>query len=156
QGTQATGNFTLKAVREVCTHFVHPPELEGTIGNYHYQARSEADVWPLFFLHMLAAIGNLAAGGQGRVWRLTAAGETFLNSSYPMQVGIMLAIWWHRMDWIMAWPVEGLSRGLPFGFRRIVRDGLLTLKPANFVPFEQVADDLIAGTGLTWPSIDQT
>src|SRR5690606_18505128 len=101
-------------------------------------------------------IGKLAAGGQARAWRLTAAGEIFLNSSPPMQVGTMLAIWWHRMDWIMAWPVEGLSRGLPLGFRRIVRDGLLTLKTGQFTPFEQVADDLIAGTGLTWPSLDQT
>jgi hypothetical protein len=65
-GTQSTGNLQLKAVREVCAQFTDPPKLERTIGDYHYQVRSEADVRPLFYLHMLAATGGLAAGGQAR------------------------------------------------------------------------------------------
>ena len=65
-GTRSTGNLQLKAVREVCAQFTDPPKLECTIGDYHYRIRSEADVWPLFYLHMLAATGGLAAGGQAR------------------------------------------------------------------------------------------
>lgn len=155
-GTQSTGNLQLKAVREVCAQFTDPPKLERTIGDYHYQVRSEADVWPLFYLHMLAATGGLAAGGQARAWKLIPAGEAFLNSSGPMQVGIVLSIWWYLVDWRIAYPVEGLSRGLPPDFRETVLACLLEVETSKIVSFEQFADDLIVRTGLTWPSVDQT
>ncbi|NIO70893.1 MAG: hypothetical protein GTN71_18125, partial [Anaerolineae bacterium] len=93
-GTQSTGNLPLKAVREVTAHFVHPPQLESTIGDRTRRVRSEDDVWPLYFLHTLAYVGGLLEGGPSRRWRLTPDGEKFLTASSPIQVWILFAFWW--------------------------------------------------------------
>jgi len=58
-GTQSTGNLQLKAVREICAQFVNPSLLDEKIGNKVYKLRSEDQVWPLFFLHMIANTGGL-------------------------------------------------------------------------------------------------
>ncbi len=85
-GTQSTGNFPLKAVREMTARFVHPPPLETTTGDRTYRIRSAADVWPLYFLHILAQVGELLEGGPARRWRLTSFGEMFLTTPPLVQV----------------------------------------------------------------------
>jgi hypothetical protein len=155
-GTQSTGNLQLKAVREVCAQFTNPLKLEGAIGDYHYQIRSEADVWPLFYLHRLAVTGGLVTGGQARTWRLTSAGDEFLNYSTPVQLVVILSIWWYLENWTIAFPFEGLSHGLPRDFRKAILARLLELKVGRSVLYERFADDLILSTGLTWSSADQT
>lgn len=74
-GTQATGNLPLKAIREVTAHFVHPPALDSTTGEHTYHLKSEDDVWPLLFVHLLANYGSLLEGGQAWRWRLTQEGN---------------------------------------------------------------------------------
>jgi len=155
-GTQSTGNLQLKAVREVCAQFVNPPVLDEKIGDRVFKLRTEDDVWPLFYLHMLAGTGSLASGGQARVWRLTPVGEDYLNLPAPFQLGMLLFIWWHLEDWRIAFPVEGLSRGLPPDFKKSALACLLQLEIGKSVSYEQFADDLIVTTGFTWPSVDQT
>jgi hypothetical protein len=61
-GTQSTGNLPLKAVREITARFVDPPKLEEQVGTYTFRVRSEADLWPLYYLHILADVGGLAKG----------------------------------------------------------------------------------------------
>ena len=97
-GTQSTGNLPLKAVREVTARFVHPPQLETTIGDHTRRLRSEDDVWPLSFLHTLAHVGGLLEGGPSRRWRLTPAGTKFLTASPPVQVWMKFTIWWEKSD----------------------------------------------------------
>ncbi len=155
-GTQSTGNLQLKAVREVCAQFVDPPILDEKIGSRVFKLRSEEHVWPLFFLHRIAATGGLTIGGQARVWRLTQAGEVFLELPAPVQLGVMLAVWWDQEDWTIAWPVSGLSEGLPHDFKKETLARLLELKVGKSISFEQFADELIVFTRLTWSSIDQT
>ena len=155
-GTQSTGNLKLKDVREVCAQFVKPPELDEKIGNKVYKLRSEEDVFWLFYLHMLANTGGLVTGGQARIWRLTPAGEVFLELPVPVQLGYMFSIWWYEEDWRIAFPVSGLDRGLPPDFRKITLARLLELKVGKSVPYEHFADELIVMTRLTWPSEDQT
>jgi hypothetical protein len=155
-GTQSTGNLKLKDVREVCAQFVSPPVLDEKIGDKVFKLRSEEDVFWLFFLHMLANTDGLATGGQARTWRLTPAGETFLDLPAPVQLGVLLSIWWHEEDWRIAFPVSGLDRGLPPDFRKITLARLLDLKADKLVSYEQFADELIVMTRLTWPSEDQT
>ena len=58
-GTQSTGNLPLKAVHEICARFVNPPKLEDTLGEHVYRVRSETEVWPLLFRHVLASVGGL-------------------------------------------------------------------------------------------------
>lgn len=155
-GTQSTGNLPLKAVRGICAQFVHPPKLDEKIGDRLYKLRSEEDVWPLFYLHMLANTGGLVSGGQARAWRLTPGGEAYLSFSTPIQLGFMLSIWWHLEDWRIAFPVSGLSQGLPGNFNKIALARLLDLPTGKSTPFGTFADPLIKETHMTWPSIDQT
>ena len=127
-GTQSTGNLPLKAVREICARFVNPPVLDEKIGDKVYKLRSEDDVWQLFFLHTLANTGGLVAGGQARIWKLTSSGEAFLGALPPLQLGFMLDVWWHYEDWRIAFPVSGLSQGLPVNFRPIILKRVVVTK----------------------------
>ena len=155
-GTQSTGNLPLKAVREICGQFVSPPVLDEKIGDKVFKLRSEEDVWQLFYLHMLANTGGLVTGGQTRTWKLTSSGEAFLNALPPLQLGFMLDVWWHYEDWRIAFPVEGLSQGLPVNFREIILKRLLELPVGRSIAYEPFADQLIKETRFTWPSEDQT
>ena len=154
-GTQFTGNLPLKAVREICANFVNPPALDEKIGNKVYKLRSEEDIWQLFYLHMLANTGGLVTGGQARIWKLTSSGDAFLNALPPFQLGFMLDVWWHYEDWRIAFPVSGLERGLPLGFKEIVLKRLLELPVGKSIDFEPFADKLIKEMRFTWQSPDQ-
>lgn len=155
-GTQSTGNLPLKAVREICAKFASPPVLDEKLGDKVYKLRSENNVWPLFFLHMLANTGGLVTGGQARTWKVTPSGVAFLNAAAPLQLGFMLDVWWHYEDWRIAFPVSGLSGGLPSDFNKITLKRLLELPVEKSVSYEPFADQLIKETRFTWPSIDQT
>lgn len=153
-GTQSTGNLTLKAVREVTARFVHPPKLDITIGDRTYRLRSEYDVWSLYFLHVLAQVGGLLYGGPTQRWRLTPDGALFLTGSPSAQVWMLLAFWWERVNWLIAYPVEGMGESLPPRFQEITLNHLLSLPVDARTPFEPFADGLISETGLKWTAPD--
>ena len=155
-GTQSTGNFPLKAIREVTACFVNPPVLDTIIGDHTYKLRSEDDVWPLQFLHMLAFFGGLLDGGLSRRWRLTEIGAKFLGAIPPIQVWLMLATWWEQTDWIMAYPFVGMGDGLPPHFQQITLSHLLSLPVDRWIPFAPFADELIEKGELTWTSQDKS
>jgi Plasmid pRiA4b ORF-3-like protein len=154
-GTPSTGNLPLRAVREICAKFVNPPVLDNKIGDKVYKLRSEDEIWQLFYLHMLANTGGLATGGQARTWKLTSSGNDFLNAAPPLQLGFMLDVWWHHEDWRIAFPVSGLSRGLPGDFAEITLKCLRELPVGKWVAYGSFADRLIQETYLTWQSSDQ-
>jgi len=156
RGTASTGNLTLKAVREVTSRFVHPPQLDHTIGDHTYRLRSEDDVWPLVFLHTLAYMSGLLVGGPSQRWELTSGGAAFLNAPPPAQVWIMLLTWWKQVNWTIAFPFAGLGEDLPPHFREITLAQLLSLPVGTPIPFEPFADRLIQDTGLTWGATDLT
>ncbi len=155
-GTQSTGNLPLKAVREVTACFVHPPELDTTIGDRTFRLRSEDDVWPLYFLHTLAQVGGLLEGGRARRWRLTPDGARFLAASPPIQVWILFTFWWERVNWLIAYPFEGMGESLPPRFEEITLAHLLSLPAETRIPFEPFADRLIQETGLKWTAPNMT
>jgi len=154
-GTQSTGNLPLKVVRDVCAQFVNPSVLDERIGDKVYKLRSEEDVFGLFYLHMLANTGGLVTGGQARSWRLTSSGEAFLSAASPLQLGFMLDVWWNYEDWRIAFPVSGLSQGLPVSFRKVILRRLLELPAGEAIAYEPFADELIKESLFTWPSQDQ-
>jgi hypothetical protein len=149
-GTQASGNLPLKAIREVTAGFVHPPVLDSTIGEHTHHLRSEDDVWPLLFIHLLANYGSLLEGGRSRRWLMTNEGERFLEYPPGTQIAFLTSIWWKKMDWVIAFPYEGLSKGLPPRFKDTTRIYLQELPVETRIPVDEFADELIARTGLTW------
>ena len=154
-GTQATGNFPLKAVREICARFVDPPTLDRVFGDKVFRLRSEDEVWPLYFRHVLASVGGWAAGGAGRRWRLTPLGENFLTTPAPLQVWLMLATWWTQVNWAIASPVDIQGGEFPPHYRELTLDHLLDLPPGEPVPFAPFAGRLLEEVGLVWPIEDQ-
>jgi hypothetical protein len=154
-GTQSTGNLPLKAVREICVGFVHPPKLEENVGGHVYKVRSEDDVWPLLFVHQLAFHSGMVTGGQARIWKVTDEGQHFTQLPAPVQVFVMFVVWW-AMDWTIAFPVSGLADGLPENFQPVVFTCLRELPVGENAPFEPFADRVIEQSGLTWPSKDQS
>jgi hypothetical protein len=155
-GTQSTGNMPLKAVREVTARFVNPPELETTIGHHTYKLRSEAHLWPLYFLHILAEVGSLLAIAPARRWQLTTQGEEFLGVGPLYQVSFLLTVWWYEVNWLVAYPFEGMGDALPPFFEGVTLDRLRSLSMGTRLSFEEFADGLIEKTRLTWTAPDST
>jgi hypothetical protein len=154
-GTQSTGNLPLKAVHEICARFADPPKLEEAIGEYVYHIRSESEVWPLYFRHVLASVGRLVTGGLGRRWKLTPLGERFLAAPAPLQVWLLLTTWWMQTNWVIAAPFGYDDGYLPAGFRMRTLTHLLGLSvdtPTSLVSF---ADRLIEANRLIWPVENQ-
>jgi hypothetical protein len=149
-GTQSTGNLPLKPAQEISAGFVDPPIWKFELGNYVSHVRSSADIWAIYFLQVLAEVGELVAGGLGRRLRLTRAGAEFMAAPPALQVWYLLAVWWTQVNWLIAFPYEGAGDQLPFQFNKVVGEALLSL-PADgerlVAPF---ADQLIEHGELKW------
>ena len=149
-GTSSTGNMPLKAVREVAPLLSKPPQLEIEIGERKYQRRSEQDVWPLYFLHILVEVGRLIQTGCSRRWKLTTEGEQFLEMEPDIQLAFTLVVWWHRVNWLVAYPFEGMGEDLPYGFSITALEQLRSLPTGMEISFSDYADELIESTDLVW------
>lgn len=154
-GTQSTGNLPLKAVKEITAHFVDPPKLEETLGEHVYKVHSESEVWPLYFLHFLAAAGGLIADNLARHWELTQMGEKFLDKPAQFQVWFLCVTWWTQVNWEIASPISYDDGYLPAGFTNLVYKHLLEIPTADAVLFEPFADRIIKEAGLVWPIQNQ-
>jgi len=150
-GTRSTGNMPLKAVREVTARFVNPPELDQHIGDRVYRLRSEAEVRPLYFLHILAEVGGFLQLAPAQRWQVTAAGTKFLSLDPLLQVSCLLDVWWRGVNWLVVCPFGGLGDSLPDHFERTTLRYLRSLPVGKQIEFEDFADKLIEKTGLTWP-----
>ncbi|MCZ7554187.1 MAG: hypothetical protein B6D39_00105 [Anaerolineae bacterium UTCFX2] len=148
-GTQSTGNFPLKAVHEICAQFIDPPKLEDN-REYKYRVRSETEVWPLHFRHILAAVGGLVTGGLSRRWKLTRLGEHFLVAPSPLQVWLLLATWWTQTNWAIASPYGFEDGYMPLGFSRLTLKHLLELPLGKPASFERFADRMIDDSRIVW------
>ena len=154
-GTQSTGNLPLKAVYEICARFVDPPQLEDAIGEHVYRVRSETEVWPLHFRHILAAVGGLVIGGLGRRWKLTSLGERFLAAPFPLQIWLLVGTWWTLTNWAIAFPYAFEDGYMPPGFSRLALKHLLDLPLGEPASFELFADRMIKDSRMVWPIQDQ-
>lgn len=155
-GTQGAGNMPLKAVREVTARFVNPPKLEETIGDRTYRLRSEANLWPLYFLHILAEVGSLMTTGSARRWQVTLHGESFLALDPLLQLSFLFSVWWNQVNWLVAYPLTGMGDALPRSFNQITLTRLRALPVRADIHFTGFADGLIARAGLTWTAPDSS
>jgi hypothetical protein len=155
-GTQSTGNMPVKMVAELAKLLVHPPAMEEKVGDRIYKIRSELDVWPIYFPHILAEVGKLVKTPPGKQWRLTSAGETFQAQSALHQIFSILIIWWHSTNWLVAFPIAGMGESLPPHFESVTLGHLADATEKEIIGFEEFADAIIAGSGLTWTSENKT
>lgn len=151
-GTQSTGNMPLKMVRAVTAKFVNPPELDTKIGERVYKLRTADEVWPLYFLTVIAEVGGLLKMGRAKRWRVTNFGKAFLKLEPLQQASLMLTIWWLEVNWVIAYPYEGMGEGLPRNFEQTTLNLLLDLPENKPVLFEPFATNLIQKTGMVWES----
>lgn len=156
RGTQSTGNLPLKAVRDIAARFVRPPELDTRLGDRVYKLRSEFDVWPLYFVHILAEVGGLITRGKGKKLRLTRKGKLYLDQEPPIQVWFLLETWWFHTNWLIAYSARGMGETLSHRFSYLVLDVLLSLDVGREIFFEEFADTLIKSGHLQWHSENQT
>lgn len=154
-GTQSTGNFPLKDVREICSRFISSPKLDEAIDERVYQIRSEVDVLPLYYRHVLASNAGLIIGGLGRRWNLTSLGNQFLAAPAEIQTWLLALTWWTQTNWAFAFPFGYGDGYMPHGFIKLVARQLLDLPAESRMPFEPFADSLISKAGLVWPIQDQ-
>lgn len=147
-GTQVSGNLPLKAGKEIVAGFVHPPEWDHQAGDIVFKTRSSEHVWPLYFLVVLAQVGNLVTGGPARRFRLTPGGEAFLSASAPLQIWYAHTVWWTQVNWLIAYPYEAIGEFLPYGFTHVLMQHLMNFEPGEKVAFRPFADRLIQETGL--------
>jgi len=106
KGTDATGNFPLKHVRDISAGFVDPPELDQEIGDRVYKLRTEDEVPSLKRLHLLACVGGLIHGGENMHWVLLEQGEVFLSLPPEEQVWYLVKIWFRKYNWLYEYNTE--------------------------------------------------
>ncbi len=152
-GTQSSGNLTLKAIQAICAQFIVPPKLETKIGEQVFRVRSEAEVWPLYFVHVLASVGGLVTGGPGRRWQVTPTGKKFMTAPAEIQVWLLFLTWWKQVNWGIAAPCAP-DEFPPAHIRQIILEHLLSLPLERSSPFDAFADQVIQASGLTWPRGD--
>ena len=149
-GTQSTGNFPRKAVQEIVARLVDPPRLEERIGDYVYRFQSEDDVQPVYFVHALANGARLIDGGPARRWKLTPAGEQFLQAGPVEQVWALFAAWWYRINWLVAVSMAGEGEEVPEEFPPAIVTGLRAASPEDWVGFALFAQGVLGAAG--WKS----
>jgi len=152
-GTQSTGNLPLKAIQAICGQFVDPPPLETKIGKFVSRMRSEDDVWPLYFVHVLASVGGLIAGGPGRRWQVTPLGEKYMTALAEVQVWLLFQTWWKQVNWGIAWR-NAPDEFPPAHIRKIILECLLGLPEGHTSLYDRFADQVLEASRLTWPHGD--
>ena len=155
-GTKSTGNMPLKMIRRLALDFVDPPVLDQRIGENVYPLKTEYDVWPLYFRHILAEVGGLLETPNGARWRVTPKGEAWLAADSPTQLLHLLHTWWFRTNWLITWPVSGLGDYLPQGFVETTLARLTAIPVERRIDFNSFADTLVQRTGLTWTATEST
>jgi hypothetical protein len=149
-GTTSTGNLPLKAVAEVAAAFVDPPPMEIRLGNSVYPIRSEEEVWPVYFVHILSNGAGLIMGGAGRRWCLTTRGEQYSSAPEDVQVRVLLMAWWYWIDWTIATRYGIFDEVFSSRFPQSAQTLLKEINVGQRVDYEPFVERLVKEIGLRW------
>lgn len=147
-GTSSTGNLSQKAVREFAALMTLPPRLKIEIGPYIHELKNEADVWPVYFVHLMAYWAELIDGGKGKIWQLTAKGITFLESLPAEQLHILFCGWWFRGDWLKIRFAYSRIPYLPPEFPKIVHFLLTSAFSSKAIECKDFCDQVMEVLGF--------
>lgn len=146
-GTQSTGNLPVKEGETICANFSKPIPFQTGMGKYNLKVKSIAEVWPLQFLHILAACAGWVQGGPGRRWRVTDLGVGFQQLPDGAQVWQLFYTWWTHVNWGIAANLGADNYPTQY-VRPIVLKHLLSLPLGRPLPWEVFADQLMAFFGV--------
>ena len=149
-GTQSTGNLPVKDGEAICANITQPISFHGDTSRYPFKVLSSAEVWPLQFLHILAACAGWVQGGPGRRWRVTDLGVAFQQLPEGAQVWQLFYTWWTQVNWGIAvdyGPIYYPTQHM----RPIVLKHLLSMPLERPLPWEVFADQLMAFFGVAGP-----
>jgi hypothetical protein len=111
----------------------------------------------LYYLHILAEVGGLLRTAPAQRWQLTSAGKKFLDNPPLVQVVYLFITWWNKVNWLVAYPMQGMGESLPPFFNVFTLGHLQeTCAVGKTVSFEKFADGLIEKTGLVWTAQDSS
>jgi hypothetical protein len=151
-GTSSKGNFPQKAVKEIAALLADPPQLEIDLGKRSYTLKNEYEVWPVFFLHLLAFNAYLIDGGKSKRWNLTELGEEYQKSPILIQYFLLFTNWWFHGDWRIihgeCWVIETL----PPSFQRLIHYLLISAEPGRRVHFDDFCHIIKRDLGYDWDS----
>ena len=123
-GTEGTGNFPVKAVREIYQKFENAPMPTIILKQALQRIRSEDDVEQLAFVHHFAYISKLIDGGKKLPWALTPSGEQFLGYTAVEQTIVLFLFWLLALGLEDKLENEDLSCGVPFDLHFSIIDSL--------------------------------
>jgi hypothetical protein len=129
-GTKSRGNFPRKAVLGMIERSPLSIEMLNMIDMAPGNFRTEEDILPVYYVHVLAAVAGWIVGGADKRWQLTRAGEAFLNADPRLQLGLMFITWWYHMDWTITAPIDLSELGIAGEFRSITYRSLISI-PVN-------------------------
>lgn len=141
-GTQSTGNLPVKVGAAICANFTQPISFESENESNFLKVQSSAEVWPLQFLHILAACAGWVQGGPGRRWRVTDLGVDFQQLPEGAQVWELFYTWWTKANWGIAAGIGPADYPTQY-IRPIVLKHLLSIPQQNPLPYELFADQLM-------------
>jgi hypothetical protein len=118
--------------------------------NAEYPIKTEDDVWPVYFAHMLANGAALINGGPGHLWRITRAGEIFLETPAVGQIWVLFITWWYRINWLAACHADISGDFYYEQFRNAVSSSLKKTHFGQVMPFEGFANNLVEESSWTW------
>ena len=142
-GTSSTGNLSQKAVREFSALMTDPPALKFEIGKYSHELKNEADVWPVYFVHLMVYWAELIEGGKGKVWQLTDKGTNFLEVSPAEQLHILFCGWWFRGDWLQTRLRYSRIAYLPVEFPKIIHFLLTSAFPSKLIKSGEFSEQVM-------------
>ena len=83
-------------------------------------------------------------------------GDGLLGLDPLRQVSFLLTVWWYGVNWLVAYPYEGMGDALPPSFNAVTLARLRALPVSSATAFEAFADRLIEATGLSWLAADHS
>ena len=151
-GTSSTGNFPQKAVKEVAALMTNPPQMEHDLGKVIYTIKNEYEVWPVFFVHLLAYDAYLVEVGKSKRWKLTELGELFQQSTVPIQYYLLFYNWWFAGDWQVVHGGCWLIESIPSFFQRLIHYLLMSTEPGKSIHFDDFCQIIKRDLGYDWSS----
>lgn len=151
-GTTSTGNFPQKAVKEIAALLAEPPQLVHEFRDKSFTLKNEYEVWPVFFVHLIAFNAFLIEGGKSKRWMLTELGEIFQKSAIAIQYYLLFANWWFAGDWKVVHGDCWIIQSIPSFFNRLIHYLLMSVEPEKSVHFDDFCHIIKRDLGYDWDS----